>query len=374
MFFPESDTIAAKSPDLFERLCLLDQYLYDLGPGLVRLDRTADILRLEPGTLRRLLRLYERLGLVEQDWVSLCPQDKEILATTDDGVLWCDICERTCEPSECIQERVYRVRPDKVRVPEDLPTFDDGYALLIGIGAYENLVPLGKTMLDAQDLYDLLVDPSYAGYPQSNVHLLLDREATKGAIASALKDLAARTGPNHTVVIFFSGHGVQETRGAVSREYLCPVEADLRDVEATAISTSDLTEALGAIPASRIAVFLDACHSGGIGQVENATAQFQEGLSDGAYNRLAGGQGRVIIASCGPDEVSWEREDLDNGVFAYSLLKGLRGEAPRQDGVMRISAIFHYVSSRVPLLADQHPVFKGVLRDDFAIVAAPTRR
>jgi uncharacterized caspase-like protein len=186
--------------------------------------------------------------------------------------------------------------------------------------------------------------------------------------------LARHVSPEDTVVIFFSGHGAQRVGGFEPGEYLCPVETDWYNLRTTAISTDELAVALRALGAGRVAVFLDACHSGGVGGPKDATLQVRPGLSESAYSRLAEGRGRVIVASCRPDEVSWELPGMSNGLFTHYLLEGLRGAAADSNGAVRILDLFKYVSQQVPDHKDQHPLFKGELEDNFAIVLAPGRR
>ena len=256
-----------------------------------------------------------------------------------------------------------------------VPAFDRGYALLVGVGAYRRLRRLRKTTSDARALYDLLTDRVYAGYPGSHVRLLLDDEATKGAINDALDRLAQDVSADDIVVIFFSGHGAQRIGGFEPGEYLCPVEADWYHLRSTAISTDEFTVALRALGAGRVAVFLDACHSGGVGEPKEAGLQVRPGLSDGAYERLASGRGRAIVASCRPDEVSWELPEMPNGLFTHYLLEGLRGAAVSSDGTVRILDLFTYVSKQVPKKhKEQHPLLKVELEDNFAVARAPDRR
>ena len=374
MFYPASDTIATGHPELADQIRSVDRYLYELEDQPLRLEPTADLLNVEPRALQRLLRLYETHGVVEQAGIFICPEDGEIIETNEEGSLWCDVCETDYQPDECEREAAYRVRPGlTTSPPPSAPRFTQGYALLIGVGAYRCLRPLGKTTSDARDIYTLLTDPAHAGYSRGNVRLLLDDSASKGAINDALDWLARHVSSGDTVVIFFSGHGAQRVGGFEPGEYLCPVEADWYDLRSTAISTDELAVALRALRAGRVAVFLDACHSGGVGEPKDATLQVRPGLSESAYSRLAEGRGRVLIASSRPDEVSWEIPGMSNGLFTHYLLKGLRGAAADSDGTVRILDLFKYVSQQVPNHKDQHPLFKGELEDNFAIVLAPGR-
>jgi uncharacterized caspase-like protein len=233
------------------------------------------------------------------------------------------------------------------------------YAIIIGIAAYRHIRPLTKTATDARDLYDTLLQN---GYSPSNMFLLLDEQATKAAISDKLDWLARRVGPNDTVVIFFSGHGAQLIGGFWSGEYLCPVEATLDKVKDTFISDEEFTMALRAIRAGRLVVFLDACHAGGVGEPKDPTVQIKAGLSEAAYTRFLA-QGRVIIASCKPDEVSYELPEMRNSLFTHYLLEGLRGGAARPDGTVWITNLFGYVYEQVSRYNLQHPFQKSATED-----------
>ena len=106
-------------------------------------------------------------------------------------------------------------------------------------------------------------------------------------------------------------------------------------------------------------VFLDACHSGGVGQTRGALASIKQGFSTDAYDQLSSGSGRVVIASCQPDEVSWELDGMNNGLFTHYLLEGLRGKVADEDGGVRALRLFSYLSRQVLQHKDQHPLLKA---------------
>jgi hypothetical protein len=373
MLYPASATIAAEHPELADQVRSIDEFLFSRQDQVFRLVPAADIMRIEPSELARLLKLYKKHEIIEEVRANICPEDNEILEFDQNGDLVCDICDATYLPDECEEEIAYRSLPASTPMVVSIePAFTNGYALLIGIGEYINLTKLSKTTADASDLHELITDPIRAGYPQTNVALLLDIKATKAAISDKLDWLARSTSPDDTVFIFFSGHGAQRLGGFEPGEYLCPVEADWYDLQATAVSTDELTMALRSIPAGRIAVFLDACHSGGVGEPKEIAPQVKAGLSDDAYTRLSEGRGRVIIASCRPDEVSWELPEMHNGLFTHFVLEALKGAAGSSDGTVRIFDLFEYVSENVPLYkAQQHPLFKGETDRNFAIAFVP---
>lgn len=272
-------------------------------------------------------------------------------------------------PSTVSDQTMGRAVMNRLDVAKSTPISAISYALAIGISAYHNLRKLRKSTADAQDLCATLVQ---RGYPAGNVFQLLDDQATKLAINDSLNYLAEQVTPADTVVIFFAGHGVQFLGGFKPGEYLCPVDARLDWSRETLISRQELTDALGAIHAGRLVVFLDACHAGGVSGPQD-TGQWKPGLSQASIEGLVAGHGRVIIASCRPDELSWEIAGMRNGLFTNYLLDGLRGGAADPAGQVWISRLFGHVYqgvSRSDTPGPQHP-FQKAAAEDFVIVPQP---
>jgi hypothetical protein len=94
----------------------------------------------------------------------------------------------------------------------------------------------------------------------------------------------------------------------------------------TAISGDEMTEMLREIQAGRLLVLFDSCHSGGAGDPKGSLPQVRWGLSEGYYEALAQGRGRVVIASSRPGEDSWGLHGMRNSLFTHYLLEALRGE------------------------------------------------
>jgi uncharacterized caspase-like protein len=225
---------------------------------------------------------------------------------------------------------------------------------------------------DARKLRALLIDPSACGYPVPQVIQLLDGEATCAAIRTALLDLAARTTPDDTAVVFFSGHGAHGSAGGDTQQYILPFDCDLDDLDGTAIRGDEMTALLREISAGRLLVLLDSCHSGGAGDPKGLLPQAKRGLSEGYYQALAQGAGRVVIASSRSDEVSWTLRGWDNSLFTHYLLEALRGGCKTLgDGYVRIFDVFRHVADNVPGEADQHPIFKATaMETDFPVALA----
>ena len=62
--------------------------------------------------------------------------------------------------------------------------YSDSWAVIIGINEYEHVEPLSYAVNDANSIRDLLVKDY--GFPEKNIKLILDKEATKDNILHGL--------------------------------------------------------------------------------------------------------------------------------------------------------------------------------------------
>lgn len=232
--------------------------------------------------------------------------------------------------------------------------FPGGRALLIGIGkGYSGRLELPDVVRhDAEALGAVLRDPELCGYPASQVRLLLDADATRANVLSALQELVDNAKPSDTVIIFFSGHGGQWAVGADAFGYICPADYVFMDPENTGIKTDELSNLVNAIPAARVVLILDACHAEAAAVVKSDEAEkglLPQGLLTPALQKLNSGSGRVVLASCSENERSYTYSAKGQSLFTYFLLEGLKGAAPEiEDGVIGVLDLFIYLSREVP--------------------------
>lgn len=254
-----------------------------------------------------------------------------------------------------------------------MSALENAHALMVGIANYKKINPLPPTVLkDVEDIYQLLVSPQHCGYLPGNVQKLLDSQATLEAIQDALAQLAQKSNPESSVLLYISSHGGQVEFGPHAGEYLLPIDADCTSgtsLAQTAMSGTQLTEALRKIPARKLVVIFDCCHAGGIGQPKDPNAPIVKGgLSDSYYDRLKQGTGRVILASSRSSESSYVLPNASNSLFTQHLLTGLQGGIASEDGLIRIFDLFEYIQPKVTAeQPNQHPVFKGELEENFPI-------
>ncbi len=252
---------------------------------------------------------------------------------------------------------------------------ENAYAVIIGIGKYQDtsIPELKYTKNDANELYEVLINPRKVGIQKEKIRLLLDEQATLQNIKSTVGTwLLREAGDDSTVVIFFSGHGgIESDLQGENAQYLLPWDARRDDLYATAISSRDFEGLLQRIKSNRLVMFLDACHSGGVISREGAK---DVNVIDNICADLAVGSGRAIIAASQGNQQSFEDEKLGHGIFAYHLLDALNGKADsKQNGTITLTETFNYLGREVPksarLLAGavQEPMMRSELKKDIVL-------
>ena len=194
------------------------------------------------------------------------------------------------------------------------------WAICIGINHYENLQPLKYAVNDADDLRDWLIEK--AGFSQKRVYYFADNsppitdaskpyksQPTYGKLMRFLnvrfKKPFLKSGDN--LWFFFSGHGMRYQE----QDYLMLSDSDPdgENITRTAIPLNYVTQRLRQSGADNVMLFVDACRE----------SRGKRGL--GSYIQQQ--QGIITIASCSPNELSYEVDKLKHGSFTYALLESL---------------------------------------------------
>lgn len=218
------------------------------------------------------------------------------------------------------------------------------FAVVIGIEQYRQRLPkVDYASHDAQVMRDYLVKT--LGYPEENVVMLVDQNATKTDIEKYIE----RWLPNHvdkdsSVFVFYSGHGAPNPK--TNEGYLVPYDGDPTFLEVTGYPLKRLYEQLGHLVAKENFVVLDSCFSGAGGRsvVAKGTRPVMITTESPA---LSSGKTVVLSASAG-DQVSNTYSPKGHGLLTYFFLKGLRGEADaNQDRVIDVEELFAYVKPSV---------------------------
>lgn len=166
-------------------------------------------------------------------------------------------------------------------------------------------------------------------------------------VQSALDQVSAGLRSDDELWIFLSGHA----------------DANGVHIDGEVWSWKALRQKLDAIAVRRLLVFVDACNSGALLTAKGVTLDAPLRVSLQANLR-----GRVILASSGANELSYESRRLGGSPFAHFLVSGLRGAADTGDGKVTLSELYAYLYSRTIAASlggaagPQHPEHGGWVR------------
>ncbi|BBU54004.1 hypothetical protein KU6B_02690 [Mameliella alba] len=218
------------------------------------------------------------------------------------------------------------------------------HILSIGVNDYgDPALDLTAAVPDAR-----LVASALAGRAGSTVGIasetvLLDGEATPDRILSELSSIIARARPGDTLALYFAGHGLDLDGGY----YLGASGTSLDDIAGTALPFSSVSALLEGTDI-RIALFIDACHSGRAGEGLFST---NDQVVGGALDQIP--SGLVVFAAAKGREFSLEDPETEQGFFAQALAEVIQDDAfdRNENGLTELSELFEgtkrLVSSRV---------------------------
>ena len=232
--------------------------------------------------------------------------------------------------------------------------------MLIGISLYAKsgspmISDLKYAAADAQSIYDFLRSRQGGSFPEKNITLLLDEEATKKNVEKALADLK-QAQPQDYYVIFIAGHGAigpSRSKPGAQVPYFALHDTNPNDLPGTAIDMRVLREMAEKDFPNKGLVICDTCHSGGVldqSQRDPLPLPFipANPLFIQEVNNLNKGVGFLLAA--GELESSKEFATYGNGVFTHCLLNALRGEADFNDDKIDFCEVGTYMREEIPKL------------------------
>jgi TPR repeat protein len=248
-------------------------------------------------------------------------------------------------------------------------------ALLVGVKKYkkEELSDLKYTENDVNRLAELLRRSGYqrvvvmtqrAGVEDPD--LAPTGENIREVLMSLLKNLK----PQDSVLLAFSGHGVQFKDG--KDHYFCPADARLADPKSL-LSLAAVYDELKRCNAGAKVLLVDACRV----NPEPEGAKFAAKVERQAQDLIEPPGGVAALFSCSKGEASYESNDLQHGVFFHFVLEGLKGKAVNKKGEVTIEALSAYVKSevddwikdKISVKKSQTPHLRGNLRGNLSLVS-----
>ena len=138
-------------------------------------------------------------------------------------------------------------------------SYDEHFALIIGINKYDNLPNLEYAVNDATAIKNVLINNF--NYKEENIRMLIDKQATHDNIMDEYYQLINDTAINDSVLIFFAGHGSTYPSILKDKGFLVPCDGTEMKMN-TLISWDRLVSDSELIKAKHIFFIMDACYSG----------------------------------------------------------------------------------------------------------------
>jgi len=225
-----------------------------------------------------------------------------------------------------LKEARFPITETPVSEPDDPPgPIAAKYAIVVGVGNFQetNITPLRYAQKDATTFYDYLLDPLGGDFKTENIFLILNEDATKPNIISALNQIKTRAEKNDLVLLFFSTHSTPP--GKFGGVYIISYDTIVKpreSVRESSVSDEMLRDFINGIKAKRLVVIMDTCYSNGAyRQIGDKSLSVDD---EGYGMSTVSGWGKVLFSSSTDGEKSWESDTLKNSFFTYYFIEGLK--------------------------------------------------
>lgn len=258
-------------------------------------------------------------------------------------------------------------------------------ALVVGVEQYASARDLNGPKYDAENFSDVLVD--VWGYERDDVRILLDEEATKETFIGNIQSwLIDKTQPGDSVVIYFSGHGVQtpdengdETDGYDEALALHDVEIVKGGGFRNLVTDDEVQDLLARMPGRQVQLIVDSCHSGDVTRsidgfsdlaedkavktIFNPYVNATRGLGDiEAYRSekgfIEGSKDLVVWTAAASYQTAFTDIERDRGsVFTNRFVEGITEGLADADGngTIAVAELFDYVTAESEAFCRRNP-------------------
>ncbi len=257
----------------------------------------------------------------------------------------------------------YRI-PLYLRYTPPQPTSEKIYFIGVGVDQYQQ--PGHNLQYSAKDIRDLVKQLKIKYGSSMEIDTLFDEKVTRENIL-ALKGKLLQTTVNDKVIVSFSGHGILDNKYDY---YLATHKIDFLNPSNSGLPYEDVEWLLDSIPARKKLLLMDACHSGEVDKegllamnttIPNGTKGVQLvyeykptlgmknsfELMQELFTNVNRGTGATVISAAGGTQFAYEKGNLKNGVFTYSIL-----ELMQQKKEIKISELKSKVGERVTQLTN----------------------
>lgn len=187
---------------------------------------------------------------------------------------------------------------------------------------------------DAYRFYAFLKSPEGGALANDQIKILIDEDATRANILSALQETLLKADHNDVIVFYYSGHGLAGS--------FIPVDYDGFN---NRLMHDEIKQIFEQSKAKHKMIFADACYSGSLlamkGTVSNMMNTYYK-----AFEETRGGL--AFFTSSAGEEISLEDGGLRQGIFTHFLIRGLNGEADtNRNKIVTIKELSTFVSKQV---------------------------
>ncbi|MBK8953966.1 MAG: caspase family protein [Saprospiraceae bacterium] len=295
---------------------------------------------------------YSNGDRYEGEWSNHAPHGEGIMYFTS-GLIYGAIWDQGKAVKELSRRKEFIF---DAKVPVDYSKEVKIWAVIIGIARYEHMPVLKYSDDDAYKIYAFLKSPEGGALKDQQVKVLIDEDANRNAILTALNQVFLRADENDVVMLYYSGHGLEGT--------FLPIDYDgIQNI----LKHDEVKDIINKSRAKNKICFIDACHSGSVlaqkGSFSSSLMHFYEDLAQSKG-------GTAFVMSSKSKEYSLEDGGLRQGVFSHFLIRGLKGEADSDgDETIVLKELFEYIYKNVreytgnvqtPMIAGDYDEFMPV--------------
>ena len=189
------------------------------------------------------------------------------------------------------------------------------YALLIGNAKYEKWTSLSSPVNDVNEIHKVLEKK----YDFEKILKVVD--GNRKEIFKKLKELKSLSTDNDYVLIYYAGHGEQETDQA----YWIPVDGEKDENSGEWINTMDIGVKVQNIKARHILLMIDSCFVGSVyrGNSDKYLDKSDEDMNAAQVNKFLKNRARLFLSSGGEEPVK-DTVVNNHSLFAYKFIDMLK--------------------------------------------------
>lgn len=224
--------------------------------------------------------------------------------------------------------------------------YENSWAIIVGIDRYsdQRIDPLSYAVADAEAISELI---QKYGFPEENIALLTNEEATRINFIQTFTELSEKTGENDRILVYWAGHGETEQVAQGDEGYLIPYDADLDGLAYSALSM-DILSSLSRRPKAKHQLFLvDACY-GGLAANKRSSGTANK-PNQFMLDVISNAKAIQIITAGGKDQVVVESPQWGHSAFTKAFIEALdNGYADfNRDNLITADELYTFLRDRV---------------------------